>query len=177
MGRSSSKWTWPAARCDTAGEPRPVIPGNNLRLTLDLDLQQAMEDILKEQLKVLYKKQAVAIAMNPQTGEILGMVSLPSYDNNEFTGGISVKNFRALQKNPDRPLVNHAISGQFPPGSTFKIIVASGALEEQVDHTRHALLLRRHSVAAQPLLPRRSQPWPSPSTAGSTTTIMGTTVP
>jgi penicillin-binding protein 2 len=60
---------------------------------------------------------------------------LPSYDNNEFTGGISVKNLRALQKDLDRPLVNHAISGQFPPGSTFKIIVASGALEEQVIDT------------------------------------------
>jgi penicillin-binding protein 2 len=114
----------------TAGEPRPAIPGNNLRLSIDLGLQQVMEDSLKQQLKALYKRQAVAIAMNPQTGEVLGMVSLPTYDNNEFTGGISVKNLRALQKNEDRPLVNHAISGQFPPGSTFKTVVAAAGLEE-----------------------------------------------
>jgi penicillin-binding protein 2 len=70
--------------------------------------------------------------MNPQTGEILGMVSLPSYDNNEFTGGISSKAYQALQEDPSRPLVNHAISGQFPPGSTYKIIPAAAALEEDV---------------------------------------------
>ncbi len=116
----------------TVGEPRLATPGNNLRLTLDLELQQAMEDILARHLRAYYKKQGVAIAMNPQTGEVLGMVSLPTYDNNEFTGGISAEVLEALQTNPDRPLVNHAISGQFPPGSTFKIILASGALEEGV---------------------------------------------
>jgi len=116
----------------TAGEPLPVVPGNNLRLTLDLDLQQAVTDILKEQLRVLHKKQGVVIVMNPQTGEILALVSLPTYDNNAFTSGISVKELRKLQEDPYRPLVNHAISGQFPPGSTFKIIVAAGGLEEGV---------------------------------------------
>jgi penicillin-binding protein 2 len=116
----------------TAGEPRQAIPGNSLRLTLDLDLQQAMEDILAQQLRTLYKKQGVAIAMNPQTGEVLGMVSLPSYDNNQFTGGVSFAQLREWQEDPSRPLVNHAISGQFPPGSTFKIIVATGGLEEEV---------------------------------------------
>ncbi len=116
----------------TVGEPHPAVPGYNLRLTLDLELQQAMEDILSRQLKALYKKQGVAIAMNPQTGEILGMVSLPSYDNNKFTGGISRDELQALQDDPNRPLVNHAISGMFPPGSTFKIVVAAGGLEEEV---------------------------------------------
>jgi penicillin-binding protein 2 len=116
----------------TAGELTPAIAGNNLRLTLDLELQQVMEDTLRNQLRASYKKQGVAVAMNPQTGEILGMVSLPSYDNNEFTGGISVKAYQALQDDPSRPLVNHAISGQFPPGSTYKIIPASAGLEEEV---------------------------------------------
>ncbi|MGD8462820.1 MAG: penicillin-binding protein 2 [Anaerolineae bacterium] len=116
----------------TVGEPRPVTPGHNLRLTIDLELQQAMEDILSNHLKTYSKEQAVAIAMNPQSGQILGLVSLPSYDNNEFTGGISIEAFRALQEDPNRPLVNHAISGQFPPGSTFKVIVASAGLEEEV---------------------------------------------
>ena len=116
----------------TASELEPAVAGNNLRLTLDLELQRAMEDILQRQLKTYYKKQGVVVAMNPQTGEILGMVSLPSYDNNEFTGGISTREYQVLQEDPSRPLVNHAISGQFPPGSTFKIIPASGALEEEV---------------------------------------------
>jgi penicillin-binding protein 2 len=116
----------------TVGEPQAAVPGYNLRLSLDLDLQQAIQDILTKALKTYAKKQAVAVAMNPQTGEILAMVSLPSYDNNEFTGGISPEAFQALQEDPDRPLVNHAISGQFPPGSTYKIIVASAGLEEGV---------------------------------------------
>jgi penicillin-binding protein 2 len=123
----------------TVGEPKEAVPGNNLQLTIDLDLQQAMENILARQLKTLHKQQAVAIAMNPQTGEILGMVSLPNYDNNEFSGGISARALKALQENPDRPLVNHAISGMFPPGSTFKIIVASAGLEEQVITTETRL--------------------------------------
>ncbi len=120
----------------TVGEPRAAIPGYNLALTLDLDLQQAVEEILAEQLRTYYKKQGVVIAMNPQTGEILSMVSLPSYDNNEFTGGISPEAFQALQNDPNRPLVNHAISGMLPPGSTYKIMVAAGALEDEVITTQ-----------------------------------------
>lgn len=115
----------------TAGESQPAIPGNNLRLTVDLALQQKIQEILEQKLRSLHKQQGVVIAMNPQNGEVLALVSLPSYDNNEFTGGISAKAFRVLQDDQNRPLVNHAISGQFPPGSTFKIIVASAALQEQ----------------------------------------------
>jgi penicillin-binding protein 2 len=114
------------------GQPLQAIPGHSLQLTIDLDLQQAMEEILQEQLRIHFKKQGVVIATNPQTGEILGMVSLPSYDNNEFTGGISSELLQALQEDADRPLVNHAISGMFPPGSTFKLATACGALEEGV---------------------------------------------
>jgi penicillin-binding protein 2 len=87
----------------TVGEPQETVPGYNLRLTIDLNLQQAVEDILQQQLTALHKSQAVAIAMNPQTGEILAMVSLPSYDNNEFTGGISTEALQALHENLDRP--------------------------------------------------------------------------
>jgi penicillin-binding protein 2 len=116
----------------TVGEPQPAVPGHSLRLTLDLDLQRAMEESLQRQLQASFKKQGVAIAMNPQTGEILGMVSLPSYDNNAFTGGISTEALKELQENQDRPLVNHAVSGMFPPGSAFKIVPASAGLEEEV---------------------------------------------
>lgn len=123
----------------TVGEPTPAVPGHSLRLTLDLDLQQAIEEILARRLKQSFKKQGVVVAMNPQTGEILGMISLPTYDNNEFTGGISSEALQDLRENVNRPLVNHAISGQFPPGSTFKIIVASAGLEEGVITTETRL--------------------------------------
>lgn len=121
------------------GETQPTSPGNNLRLTLDLALQQATEDVLRRQLRSVYKQQGVVIAMNPQTGEILAMVSLPSYDNNDFTGGISPEALQALQEDPYHPLVNHAISGMFPPGSTFKIVVASAGLEEEICTTNTRL--------------------------------------
>ena len=123
----------------TVGEPQPASPGHSLRLGLDLDLQQAMEDALRNQLRELYRKQGIAIAMNPQTGEILGMVSLPSYDNNAFTGGISPQALQELQEDSAHPLVNHAISGMFPPGSTFKLVTASGGLEEEVITTQTRL--------------------------------------
>jgi penicillin-binding protein 2 len=116
----------------TVGEPRTAVPGHNLRLTLDLGLQQAMVDILERGLQSHYKTQGVAIAMDPRTGDILAMVSLPSYDNNEFTSGISLEALKALQEDAERPLVNHAISGMFPPGSAFKIVVAAAGLEEEV---------------------------------------------
>jgi penicillin-binding protein 2 len=116
----------------TVGEPIASVPGHSLRLSLDLKLQEAMQGILERQLRGVFRRQGIAIAMNPQTGEILGMVSLPTYDNNEFAGGISVDTLRDLHEDPDRPLVNHAISGMFPPGSTFKMVVAAAGLEEEV---------------------------------------------
>jgi penicillin-binding protein 2 len=73
--------------------------------------------------------------MDPQSGEILALVSLPSYDNNLFAAGISTQDYQQLSDNPEHPLVNHAISGQYPPGSTFKIIPAAAALETGVIDT------------------------------------------
>jgi penicillin-binding protein 2 len=116
----------------TVGKSRPAIPGNNLRLTLDLDLQQKAEEILKQHLNEKGKTQGIVVALNPQTGEVLALISYPSYDNNVFMGGISPKNLAALQKNPAKPLLDQAISGQFPPGSTFKMVTASAGLEERV---------------------------------------------
>jgi len=110
----------------------PPQPGHGLVLSLDLDLQRAAEAALGEGMRLVNSTAGVVIAMNPQTGEILAMVSLPSYDNNLFARGISAQDYSQLSADPERPLVNHAISGQYPPGSTFKIIPAAAALEEQV---------------------------------------------
>jgi len=110
----------------------PPQPGHSLVLSLDLDLQQAAESALREGMYRVNSTAGAVIAMNPKTGEILAMVSLPSYDNNLFAKGISVEEYERLSSDPERPLVNHAISGQYPPGSTFKVIPAAAALEENV---------------------------------------------
>jgi len=123
----------------TVGEPFPPQPGHSLILTLDLDLQRAAEEALREGMEKAGVTSGVVVAMNPQTGEILAMVSLPSYDNNLFARGISPEEYARLSSDPRRPLVNHAISGQYPPGSTFKIVPAVAALEEGLIDRRTSL--------------------------------------
>ena len=75
-------------------------------------------------------KRGMVIAMNPQTGEILAMVSLPTYDNNQFARGISNAAYQKLLKNPDKPLINHAIQARYPPGSTYKLVTGTGAIAD-----------------------------------------------
>ncbi len=115
----------------TVSESVPVRPGRNLRLTLDIGLQEATTQALQEEMDKVHSKQGVAMVMNPQTGEILAMVSLPAFDNNLFSGGISPRQLSLLSEDRWNPLVNHAIAGLYPPGSTFKIIPATGALQER----------------------------------------------
>ncbi|MBE7551920.1 MAG: penicillin-binding protein 2 [Anaerolineales bacterium] len=115
----------------TVSENIQVRPGHNLRLSIDLGLQEATAQALQEQMDEVNSNQGVAIALNPQTGEILAMVSLPSYDNNSFARGITARELSLLSEDPWTPLVNHAIAGLYPPGSTFKIIPAAGALQER----------------------------------------------
>ena len=110
----------------------PPVAGHNLILTIDLELQRVAEEALRKQMATIHSKSGVVIAMNPQNGQILALVSLPSYDDNLFVGGISTDDYNRLTKDPFRPLLNHAISGVYPPGSTFKIVTALAALEEKV---------------------------------------------
>jgi penicillin-binding protein 2 len=100
-------------------------PGTNLILTLDLGLQQMIEEEMAGQ-------SGAVIAMDPRNGEILALVSKPSYDPNLFVTGISVSNWMHLLKDPRKPLQNRAIQAQYPPGSTYKIIMAVAGLEEGV---------------------------------------------
>lgn len=113
-------------------DPIPAQAGHNLKLTLDLDLQQAVTDALADGLRESDQRAGVAIAMNPNNGQILAMVSLPTYNNNLFASGISVRDYVALSRDRRHPLVNHSIAGLYPPGSTFKIIPATAALQEGV---------------------------------------------
>jgi len=120
---------------EVLGERQPV-PGNNLVLTLDYEIQRAAEKAIDERLLYLQSqehrlkaKAAAAVVMNPKTGEILAMVSRPAFNPNLFNGGISNKNWDLLTGNQFNPMENRAISGEYPPGSTFKIITSTAALE------------------------------------------------
>ncbi len=117
-------------------DERQPIPGNNLVLTLDYSVQRAAEKAIDERLRYLQSKQhrlkakaAAAVVMNPKTGEILAMASRPAFNPNLFNGGISEKNWKLLIDNPFNPMENRAISGEYPPGSIFKIITGTAALE------------------------------------------------
>ena len=112
------------------------IPGNNIVLTIDYRLQKAAEEALDEQLKFLQQqggrrnaKAGAVVVLNPKNGEVLAMASRPAFDPNQFIGGISTKNWKAINDNPFHPMDNRAIAGEYPPGSTFKIVTGSAALE------------------------------------------------
>jgi penicillin-binding protein 2 len=114
---------------ETVSEP---VAGSNLMLTIDAETQRMAEDALRWGMEAADVSQGVTIVMNPQTGEILAMVSLPAYDNNKFAAGISASDFSVYLNDPTRPLRNHAISDIYPPGSTYKLVTALAALEEGV---------------------------------------------
>jgi penicillin-binding protein 2 len=106
-------------------QEREPSPGMNLVLTLDLGLQQLVEEEMTGQA-------GSVVVMDPRNGEILAMVSKPSYDPNMFVNGISLINWMRLLKDPRKPLQNRALQAQYPPGSTYKIIMAVAGLEEGI---------------------------------------------
>jgi penicillin-binding protein 2 len=114
---------------ETVSDP---VPGKNLMLTINADMQRVATDSLLWGMDAAGLQQGVTIVMNPQTGEILAMVSLPAYDNNEFATGISADEYAVYLNDPAKPLRNHAISDIYPPGSTFKLVTGLAALEEGV---------------------------------------------
>jgi penicillin-binding protein 2 len=115
------------------------VPGQNIRLTIDVDLQQAAETALKNRIALLnaqynriISQQGIVIAMNPQNGQILAMVSYPEYDNSRFARNIDVQYYLDVAADPLKPLVNNAIRSLYPPGSTWKLVTASGVLQEGI---------------------------------------------
>lgn len=115
----------------TVGEVAEPVPGSNLVLSVDLRLQKVMQDALQAKMDEVESPWGVAIAMAPKTGAVLGMVSLPSYNNNVFAERIN-EDYLALERDERRPLINYAIGGLYPPGSVFKMVTASAALQEGV---------------------------------------------
>ena len=105
----------------------PPGAGRQLQLTLDYDLQRAGEDAFQRE-----GYAGAAIALDPTTGDVLALVSLPAYDPNDFAVGIDQETWSSLNADTLRPLQNRALQGRYPPGSTFKIVMAAAALEEGV---------------------------------------------
>jgi penicillin-binding protein 2 len=102
----------------------PPVPGNNVITTLDLHLQELAEKALEAK-----AKRGAIVILDPNTGDILAMASLPTYDPNVFVPSISAEKFKALQDDPDIPLLPRAFRSSYPPGSTFKVAVGIAALE------------------------------------------------
>lgn len=102
----------------------PPVSGNDLHLTLDFSLQQMAEDLLKDQ-------EGAVVAIDPANGDVLVMASSPSFDQNDFTGGISNEKWRLLMDHPGHPMTNKAIQAEYPPASTYKTVTAIAALEEK----------------------------------------------
>ncbi|NOZ48909.1 MAG: penicillin-binding protein 2 [Chloroflexi bacterium] len=141
-GQSGSK----VIEVDVNGREKRVIgketaaqPGHNLILTIDLELQQTMFEALIEGVNPLRSHSAVAVALDPRNGHVLAMASLPAYDNNIFANGITGQEYLQVANAPGKPLINHAISSIYPPGSSFKMIPAAGGLQEKVITARTLL--------------------------------------
>lgn len=130
---------------DVAGQPLRLVetikpePGVSIELTIDRDLQAAAQRALIDGItqlnareRRLVSQSGVVIAMNPQTGEILAMVSWPTYDNSRFARSIDAEYYFDLADDPLRPLVNHAISSLYPPGSVWKMLTSIAIQEEDV---------------------------------------------
>ena len=128
----------------------PPVQGNNLHLTIDSRLQKVAEEAFADYI-------GAVVAIDPNNGEILALVSMPIFDPNLFVNGISYDNYYALRDSSKRPLFNRALSGQYPPGSTSKPFLALGGLEEKVktaDQTKYCI-----GYYKLPNEPRRYRDW------------------
>jgi penicillin-binding protein 2 len=112
-------------------QTRDPVAGDSLDLTVDLATQRQAQAALEWGLQTAHVASGVVIVMDPQTGQILAMVSLPTYDDNTFAQGISNAQFQAYLTNPNQPLLNHAIAEQYAPGSTYKLVGGTGALADK----------------------------------------------
>jgi penicillin-binding protein 2 len=139
---------WTGREVRQIGAASDPVSGLNLNLTLDLKLQKIAYSIMGQYMEANRQsprtdeitgertfpeiEQAAVVAMNPQTGEILAMVNYPTFDNNRFQTQVPVEYYLGLARNEYTPLVNHAVSGTYPPGSTFKLVPAAAALQEGI---------------------------------------------
>lgn len=111
---------------------QPSVPGETLRLTIDADLQRVTETALREALGRVQATGGTVIAMDPTNGEVLALVSLPSFDANAFAHGLTTQQYQAIATDPAQPLFNRVVQGQYPSGSTIKPVYAAAALAEGI---------------------------------------------
>ena len=130
----------------------PPVPGNDLILSLDVELQKVAEEALGDFAGSI-------IAMVPQTGEVLVFVSKPMYDPNLFIHGISFADYKALQKGDDKPLFNRALFGQYPPGSTLKPFVGLAGLENRVIGEKQQVRCKGHYLLPGDKTERKYRDW------------------
>jgi penicillin-binding protein 2 len=133
MGKNGARRAVVNSHGRELGEPlaqTDAIPGKQLKLTLDVDLQIAAEEALEG-------KNGAIVAMDPRTGEILAMVSRPTFDPQSFSVRVSRDQWNKLVNDEDHPLMNKAIQAQLAPGSTFKIIMATAGLQEGIAQDLH----------------------------------------
>ena len=119
--------------------PIAPVPGSNVKLTIDARLQNAAEAVLLDEITSwndyfgrIRISSGVIIAMNPRTGEVLAMVTYPTYENNRMARFIPAYYYEQLSEDPRKPLLNNAIQAEYPPGSVFKLSTATGAINEGV---------------------------------------------
>ncbi|HSH31480.1 MAG TPA: penicillin-binding protein 2, partial [Candidatus Saccharimonadales bacterium] len=123
---------------DAMGRPvkllaaRPAQAGANLVLSIDQELETKLTEAITKQMDRAGSTKAAGVALDPKTGEVLAAVSLPGYDNNLFSRGISQSDYTKLANNPAQPLFNKAIGGAYPTGSIIKPLVAAAALQERI---------------------------------------------
>ncbi|MBP9760811.1 MAG: penicillin-binding protein 2 [Candidatus Magasanikbacteria bacterium] len=115
----------------TVAETAP-IPGKHLVLSIDIAMQQALEKSMRQHMEKAQKTRGAGIIVDPNNGEILALVSIPSFNNNAFSGGIDYETYTSYVNNPDAPLFHRAIGGMYPSGSTIKPAVAAIALQEGI---------------------------------------------
>ena len=159
-GRNGSKMV----EVNASGQPvryvggTHAVSGNNVRLTLDANLQKAAEDAIESQVRSLmgagvFPTGASAVAVDPNSGAVLAMVSWPSYDPNHFSRGISSAEWNKIINNKNHPMQNRTIAAMYPPGSLFKVVTGAAALESKVmtpeerifDSGKHWLVDKRNS--------------------------------
>jgi len=130
MGQNGSRRALVDSRGKEMGrlDETPAVPGKQLKLTVDIDLQIAAEEAMAG-------KNGAMIAMEPRTGEILAMVSRPTFDPNDFAVRVSRDEWNKLVNDPDKPLLNKAIQAQLAPGSTFKILMSVAGWQENIAQT------------------------------------------
>src|SRR5438309_7375019 len=132
MGQNGSRRALVDSRGKEVGrlDETPAIPGKQLKLTVDVDLQIAAEEALEG-------KNGAIVAIDPRNGEILAMVSRPTFDPNDFAVRISRDEWSKLVNDDEHPLLNKAIQAQLAPGSTFKIIMSTAGLQERIAQDMH----------------------------------------